>query len=65
MPLVEVTLVQGRDGKQLRELLHRLHAAVRDSVGAPDDAIRVVIREVPAAHWSAGDMTMEERRASA
>jgi 4-oxalocrotonate tautomerase len=63
MPLVEVTLVEGRTPDQLRGLMHELHAAVVRAVGAPDSSVRVVIREVPATHWSAGDVTIAERRA--
>jgi 4-oxalocrotonate tautomerase len=63
MPLVEVTLAEGRSPEQIRALLHELHAAVVRAVGAPGDSVRVVIREVPATHWSAGDVTLAERRA--
>jgi 4-oxalocrotonate tautomerase len=63
MPLVEVTLAEGRTPEQLRALLHELHAAVVRAVEAPPDSVRVVIREVPATHWSAGDVTLAERRA--
>ena len=64
MPLVEVTLVEGRTPEQLRTLISRLTAAVVDSVGAPKENVRVVLREVPATHWAAGDVTIEERRAT-
>ncbi len=64
MPLVEVTLVEGRTPDQLRTLISRLTAAVVDSVGAPKENVRVVLREVPATHWAAGDVTIEERRAT-
>jgi 4-oxalocrotonate tautomerase len=63
MPLVEVTLVQGRTPEQLRTLISRLTAAVVESVDAPEDNVRVVVREVPATHWAAGDVTIAERRA--
>jgi 4-oxalocrotonate tautomerase len=62
MPLVEVTLAQGRSPEQLRALLHELHAAVVRAVDAPDASVRVVIREVPPTHWSSGDVTLAERR---
>ncbi|MGH3218099.1 MAG: 2-hydroxymuconate tautomerase [Streptosporangiaceae bacterium] len=64
MPLVEVTLVQGRTPQQLRALLHQLHDAVVRSIGAPAENVRVVIREVPATHWAAGDVTIAERSAT-
>ncbi|HEY6747002.1 MAG TPA: 2-hydroxymuconate tautomerase [Mycobacteriales bacterium] len=63
MPLVEVTLVEGRSDEQLRTLISRLTAAVVDAVGAPKDNVRVVLREVPATHWAAGDVTIAEKRA--
>ena len=63
MPLVEVTLVQGRTDEQLRTLISTLTAAVVDAVGAPKENVRVVLREVPATHWAAGDVTVAERRA--
>jgi 4-oxalocrotonate tautomerase len=62
MPLVEVTLVEGRTDEQLRTLISKLTAAVVDAVGAPKDNVRVVLREVPATHWAAGDVTIAERR---
>jgi 4-oxalocrotonate tautomerase len=65
MPLVEVTLVEGRAPEQLRSLIGALTDAVVTSVGAPRDAIRVVLREVPATHWAAGDVTIAERTAAA
>ena len=62
MALVEVTLVEGRTPEQLRTLISRLTAAVVDSVGAPMENVRVVLREIPATHWAAGDVTVQERR---
>ncbi len=63
MPLVEVTIVQGRSPEQLRALISGLTAAVCESVGAPKESVRVVVREVPATHWAAGDVTIAERNA--
>jgi 4-oxalocrotonate tautomerase len=62
MPLVEVTMVEGRTGEQLRSLISELTAAVEKAVGASRESIRVVIREVPPTHWAAGDVTIAERR---
>ncbi len=63
MPLVEVTLTQGRAPEQLRELMHRVHEAVHGSLGANPQSIRVIVREVPRELWSAGDQTLAERDA--
>jgi 4-oxalocrotonate tautomerase len=64
MPLIEVTLVEGRSPEQLRSLISGLTAAACEAVGAPKDSVRVVVREVPATLWAAGDVTIAERRGS-
>ncbi len=63
MPLIEVTLVEGRTVEQLRALIAGLTRAAVEAVGAPVESVRVVVREVPATHWAAGDVTIAERRA--
>ncbi|HEY4854255.1 MAG TPA: 2-hydroxymuconate tautomerase [Streptosporangiaceae bacterium] len=63
MPLVEVTLAEGRTPEQIRSLIHELHEAVIRAVAAPPENVRVIVREVPATHWAAGGVTISERRA--
>jgi 4-oxalocrotonate tautomerase len=65
VPLVEVTLTEGRTPRQLRALVHELHEAVVKAIAAPSESVRVIIREVPITHWAAGDVTIAERRATA
>ncbi len=62
MPLIEVTVGCGRTPEQLRGLISALTAAAIDVLAAPLETVRVVIREVPATHWAAGDVTLAERR---
>jgi 4-oxalocrotonate tautomerase len=62
MPFVEVTLVEGRRPAQLRALLSAITEAVVSTVDVPRENVRVVLREVPPTHWSAGDVTIAERR---
>ena len=63
MPIVEITLAEGRSPEKLRALITALTDAVCDSIGAPKANVRVVIREVPTTHWAAGDVTLAERAA--
>ncbi len=61
MPLIEVTLVEGRTPEQLRALMSGLTRAASEAVDAPLESVRVVVREVPATHWAAGGVTIAER----
>ncbi|KAA0112542.1 tautomerase family protein [Mycolicibacterium sp. P9-22] len=60
MPLVEVTLAQGRSDDQVRALIHEVHEAVLRTVNTRSEHIRVVVREVPRSHWATGDLTLSE-----
>jgi 4-oxalocrotonate tautomerase len=61
VPLVEVTLAEGRTPEQLRTLISTLTDAVEAAVAAPRPNIRVILREVPGTHWAVGDVTLAER----
>jgi 4-oxalocrotonate tautomerase len=60
VPLVEVTIAEGRSGDQIRTMMHEVHNAVLRSVDTRPEHIRVVVREVPRAHWATGDVTLCE-----
>ncbi|GAB3247425.1 tautomerase family protein [Kineosporia babensis] len=60
MPLVDVTITEGRSAEQIRALIGRLHAAVVETIDARPEFVRVIVREVPRAHWATGDVTVEE-----
>jgi len=60
MPLVEVSVSAGRTSEQIRALIHELHAAVERTVNAKPEHIRVIVREIPRAHWATGDLTLAE-----
>ena len=61
MPIIEVTLTEGRSPEQLRTPISTLTTATVESISTPKESVRVVIREVPATHFAAGDITLAER----
>ena len=61
MPIVELTLSAGRTPEQKRAALAALHDAVVSSLGVPDAAVRVILREVPPEHWLTGGVTLAEK----
>jgi 4-oxalocrotonate tautomerase len=54
MPLLQVTLIEGRAPDVKERLIAALTATVVDVVGVRQDSVRVLLNEVPAAHWGAG-----------
>lgn len=63
MPIINVTLIEGRPPERLREFISALTDAAVQSLDAPKDSVRVILNEVPAAHFAAGDVTVAERSA--
>ncbi|TFD46929.1 4-oxalocrotonate tautomerase family protein [Cryobacterium frigoriphilum] len=61
MPLVEITLTEGRTEEQLRDLMRCVHTAIEEW-GAPRSSIRVLVREIPPALWLSGGVTLAEQR---
>ncbi len=50
MPLIEVTIAEGRTPAQLRSMIHEVHEAVLRTVNTRPEHIRVIVREVPRTH---------------
>ena len=64
MPLIEVTLAEGRNPDQIRAMMHEVHEAVLRTVVTRSQHIRVIVREVPRTHWATGDLTLHEMDAA-
>jgi len=54
MPLIQVTMVQGRTVEQKHALIRALTEAMHDSIGTPTVRIRVAIYEITADEWGIG-----------
>ncbi|HAM43721.1 MAG TPA: 4-oxalocrotonate tautomerase [Propionibacteriaceae bacterium] len=61
MPIIEVTMVEGRSAEQIRALISGLTSVTEQAIGAKKESIRVIVREVPKTHFAAGDVTLAER----
>jgi 4-oxalocrotonate tautomerase len=60
VPLIEVTIAEGRSAGQIRSMMHEVHTAVLRTVDTRPEHIRVIVREVSRAHWATGDVTLCE-----
>ncbi|WP_233168250.1 2-hydroxymuconate tautomerase [Xylophilus sp. ASV27] len=54
MPLIQVTMIEGRSADVKTALIQKLTQAAIDATGAPRETIRVILQEVPGAHWGVG-----------
>lgn len=61
MPIIDVTIAQGRSPEQLRALIHELTSAAQRALDVPLATVRVILRETPPTHFAAGDVTIAER----
>lgn len=65
MPLIQITLLEGREPSAVTECARQVARAVHASLGAPLERIRVCVQEVPATHWLVGDRSKAELDAAA
>jgi 4-oxalocrotonate tautomerase len=62
MPLVQVSVREGRPAEAIRKMISSVTAAVAESLNAPAESIRVIVTEVPLTHWATGDVTLQEKQ---
>lgn len=54
MPIVDITLLEGRSPEKKLALIRKVTDAIVESIDAPRDSVRVILREVPPEHFAAG-----------
>jgi 4-oxalocrotonate tautomerase len=54
MPLVTIDIWEGRTVEQKRELARAVTSAVVGALGCPEEAVEVIIRDVPKINWAIG-----------
>lgn len=52
MPIVELTLIEGRTHQQKAAAVKAVTNALVESLGAPAESVRVIIREIPPEHFA-------------
>ncbi|SDR97695.1 tautomerase family protein [Agrococcus carbonis] len=65
MPLVQISIAEGRSQDDLRSLMGEVHEAVVRAIGAPEASVRVLVTEVPPTQWLSGGQTLAEKAAAA
>nr|WP_277399432.1 MULTISPECIES: 4-oxalocrotonate tautomerase [Burkholderia] len=54
VPLIQVMLIDGRTTAEKTALIAGLTEAAVTALDAPRESVRVILQEVPAAHWGVG-----------
>lgn len=54
MPLLQVSLIEGRSPELKEELIGELTDTVVRVLDSPRENVRVILNEVPSTHWGAG-----------
>jgi 4-oxalocrotonate tautomerase len=60
MPIIQVSLIEGRGESKKAALIKALTDATVESIGAPRESVRVVINEVPNTDFGIGGKSAKE-----
>lgn len=60
MPFAQVFMMEGRTEDQKRAVVEKVSAALVEATGAPKEAIRVWISEVPKTNWGIAGQTAKD-----
>ena len=52
MPLVEISMLTGRDNETKEKMIREVTEAVVRTSGAPPEAVTVILRDVPRTDWA-------------
>ncbi|WP_024280176.1 2-hydroxymuconate tautomerase [Xanthobacter sp. 126] len=60
MPIIEITMIEGRPFEKKKRMVKEVTDAIVASLDAPREAVRIIIREVPAWHFAAAGVVKGE-----
>lgn len=62
MPLIQITMIEGRTDEQKEDLILEVSHTVSNVLNAPIDSVRVCINEVPNNHWGIAGESVRKRQ---
>lgn len=60
MPIVQITILEGRDQEKIEQCIRNVAKTIHESLDAPMSNIRVIVNEVPKNHFGVGDKLKSE-----
>ncbi|ASK34969.1 4-oxalocrotonate tautomerase [Alcanivorax sp. N3-2A] len=64
MPLLQVTIVEGRDAQLKEQLIGNLTDTVVHTLSVKPESVRVLLQEMPKTHWGTAGQSMAKRDAT-
>lgn len=61
MPIVEVSMMEGRSDEQKEAVISEITQALERVIGAPQESVRVLIYELPKQHFGIGGQSAKRR----
>jgi 4-oxalocrotonate tautomerase len=62
MPLIQITMIEGRTPEKKEQLIEELSLTVTKVLNAPLESVRVCINEVPSTHWGIAGKSIYRRK---
>ncbi len=60
MPFAQIYMLEGRTTEQKKAVIEKVTQALMDAVGAPREAVRVWIHEMPKENWGIGGVSAKD-----
>lgn len=61
MPIAHIYILEGRDEEKKERLIEEVSEAIHRAIGAPLDSVRVILTEMPKAHFGIGGQSAKKR----
>ncbi|MFX3624298.1 MAG: 4-oxalocrotonate tautomerase [Ectobacillus sp.] len=62
MPFIQVNMLEGRSDEKKEALIYEVSHTVAKVLDAPIETVRVMIHEMPAAHWGIAGESVKKRK---
>ena len=60
MPFAQIYMLEGRSAEQKKAVIEKVTQALVDAVGAPKEAVRVWIHEMPKENWGIAGVSAKD-----
>ncbi|GAB1794833.1 4-oxalocrotonate tautomerase [Priestia megaterium] len=60
MPIVQVHLLEGREEKDIKNMLVEVTEAISNSLHVEKERVRIIVNEIPSSHWGIAGVSRKE-----